>query len=83
MKSPGLAPPSATLLIVMVVVWVLVRVTDFCAPLPPTGTKFQFKDVGVTVAEAKQTAAFDEANPSTARVVTFLKEMDFANAWIR
>ena len=47
-KSPGLAPLSPTLLIVMAVDPLLVSVTTFCAPLPPTGTETQFSEVGET-----------------------------------
>lgn len=55
-KSAGFVPTIAILLMVMAAVCVLVSVIAFCPPRPPTGTKFQFSEVGLTVAEAKQMA---------------------------
>ena len=49
-KSPGLVPEMAMLLMVMAVVPLLVSVTAFCAPAPPTGTAAQLRLVGETVA---------------------------------
>jgi hypothetical protein len=53
-KSPGLAPVRAMLLMVIAVVPLFVRVTTFCAPLPPTTTDAQLRLVGETVAAARQ-----------------------------
>ena len=50
-KSPGLVPPTAMLLMVIELVPLLVSVTDFGPPLPPTATKVQFNAVGDTVAD--------------------------------
>jgi hypothetical protein len=66
------------LLIVIVPVWALVRVIVFCPPRPPTGTKFQFRDVGATVADAKQIAAWDAPSPMTATVMAFRSKTSFA-----
>ena len=56
------------LVMVIALVCALVSVTDFCPPRPPTGTKFQLTDAGETVAEAKQTAAFDAARASDPQI---------------
>ena len=48
LKSPGFAPPSATVLIVIDAGLPFVRVTTFCAPAFPTVTDTQFKVVGDT-----------------------------------
>ena len=53
-KSPGLVPVRAMLLMVIAVVPLFVRVTTFCAPLPPTTTDAQLRLVGETVAAARQ-----------------------------
>jgi hypothetical protein len=49
-KSPGLVPEIAMLLMVMAVVPLFVSVTTFCAPFPPTGTAAQLRLAGETVA---------------------------------
>ena len=66
------------LLMVIAVVCVFVSVTAFSPPLPPTGTKFQLKDVGATVAEAKHRAACDTVIPTTARTAALLNDKCFA-----
>lgn len=50
LKSPGLAPVIAMLEMVMAAAPVLVRVTDFLPPTPPTATKAQLRLVGETLA---------------------------------
>jgi hypothetical protein len=50
LKSPGSAPESVMLLIVMALPLLFVSVTTFCAPIPPTETEAQLKLVGETEA---------------------------------
>jgi len=59
LKSPGSVPERVTLLIVIALPLLFVRVTVFCAPIPPTVTDAQLKLVGETVAP--------EAAPAKAR----------------
>ena len=59
LKSPGSAPDTVMLLIVIALLPPLARVTVFCAPTPPTETEAQLRLVGETVAA--------EANPARAR----------------
>jgi hypothetical protein len=68
-KSPGLVPENAMLLMVMAVVPVFVSVTTFCAPLPPTATAAQLRLVGEAVTAAKQLAAWNAHNVRSNRTM--------------
>jgi hypothetical protein len=50
LKSAGFAPESVTLVIVITLPLLFVRVTTFCAPMPPTATDAQLRLVGDTEA---------------------------------
>ena len=60
LKSLGSVPAMAMLLMVRVLLEVFVRVTAFCAPIPPTGTDAQLREVGLTLAEAVPPVAVPE-----------------------
>jgi hypothetical protein len=57
LKSPGLAPVSVTLEIVIAAAFPLVSVTTFCPPALPTATETQLRLVGETVTAARQLIA--------------------------
>ena len=63
-KSPGLAPVNPMLLIVIAADPLLVSVTTFCPPLPPTGTETQFKELGETETCAARTPGIASTNPA-------------------
>jgi hypothetical protein len=57
LKSPGFAPVSVTLEIVIAAAFPLVSVTTFWPPALPTATETQLRVLGETVAAAKQLIA--------------------------